>query len=918
MKGDAGRSTSPGARTDPRLGTTLAGYRILQELGRGGMGVVYLAEDAELGRQVALKILTPDPGEDDSFRRRFAREWRLAASLEHPNVIPIYGAGEADGLLWLAMRYVPGTDLRRLLQEEGALDPEVALGILSQVASALDAAHALGLVHRDVKPGNILLADTGSESFHAYLADFGLSKRISSATTLTESGAFVGTVAYASPEQVENAALDGRADQYALACVAYHCLVGQAPFADREDLAALWAHVFEPPPAISSRRPGLPPGLDSALARGMAKSPDDRYPSCAELVRSIRAQVAGASQAGVRPPPEKGRPRHDVFVSHHRADLEAARRVAASLREAGLDMFLSESGIDPERDWREQLEAALRDSAASAVLVGRGTLGSWDREDLRVARHLAAAGRLRLVPVLLPGLPEPLDPSVLPGFLASRAWVDLRAGLDQEASARSLARALRGSLRASRRMPADVSSPYRGLQAFQEEDAPFFFGREGDVQRLVELLKATRFLSVIGPSGSGKSSLVRAGLIPALRDGALPGSEAWQIRLVRPGAEPLVTLAGELLGLGSAPGMGATVDQLARDPRTLHLATSLVLGGRDPAQRVAWVVDQFEEAFTLCHDDAAREAFVANLLHAANAPGGRTVVVLTVRADFYPRLAAHPALAPAVAAHQFVVPPLDAEGLRLAVEGPADLAGARFEEGLVDTILGDTRTEPGALPLLEHALLELWERRAGSVLSLEGYRASGGVAGAIAARAEAVYAAFPPARQAVCRRVMLRLAQPGEGTEDTRRRARVGELATGPADAPDVDAVLDSLVSARLVTAGADERGEPGVEVAHEALIRAWPRLRGWLEEDRAGLRLHRRLTEAAEDWARLGRDQGDLWRGARLLEATEWQAHNKNALNPLEHEFLQASEAQADQEARETEERREKELDDARKIAAA
>jgi len=882
------------------------------------MGVVYLAEDPELSRQVALKVLSPELAADDSFRQRFAREWRLAASLEHPNVIPIHGAGEDNGVLWIAMRYVHGTDLRTLLHDEGPLEPELAVAVLSQVAAALDAAHALGLVHRDVKPANILLAGTVSEGFHAYLADFGLTKRIVSSTSLTQTGAFVGTVAYAAPEQVENTPLDGRADQYALACVAYHCLAGQAPFADREDLGALWAHVFEPPPSLTSRRPGLPPGLDSALARGMAKSPDDRYPSCADMVRSLRAQVAGASQVALGPTPEKTRPSHDVFLSHHRADREAARRVAEALHGQGLKAFLPETGLDPERDWREQLEAALRDSAACVVLVGPGSLGEWERQDLRLARSLSSAGTLRLVPVLLPGLPDPFDPTVLPDFLASRAWVDLRTGLDDERAVRDLLRVARGTSRTSHTPQAEVSSPYRGLQAFQEEDAPFFFGREGDVQRLVELLKATSFLAVVGPSGSGKSSLARAGLIPALRAGALPGSESWQIRLVRPGAEPLVTLAAELLGLGSGPGMGATVDQLARDPRTLHLATSLAMGDRETSERVAWVVDQFEEAFTLCHDEAEREAFVANLLHSANAPGGRDLVVLTVRADFYPRLAAHPALAPAVAAHQFVVPPLDAEGLRLAVEGPAKLAGARFEEGLVDTILADTRAEPGALPLLEHALLELWERRAGSVLSLEGYRASGGVAGAIAARAEAAYTALPPERQAVCCRVMLRLAQPGEGTEDTRRRARVAELATGPDDVPAVNEVLDSLVVARLVTASADEQGEPWVEVGHEALIRAWPRLRGWLEEDRAGLRLHRRLTEAAEEWDRLGRDGGALWRGARLLQSAEWRVRNEDALNPLEHEFLDSSEAQADQEAREIEDRRQKELEGARKIAAA
>jgi serine/threonine-protein kinase len=252
------------------------------------MGAVYLAEDARLGRKVALKLLAPELAGDPAFRDRFLRESRLAASLDHQHIVPVYEAGESDGQLYIAMRYVEGEDLGALLEREGALSAKTAVDILSKVASALDAAHGRGLVHRDVKPGNVLL----SPPDQVYLSDFGLTKRTGSGSVLTRTGQVVGTLDYLAPEQIEGEGVDGRVDQYSLACLAYHCLTGEVPFRKDTEAALLYAHLRAPPPKATARRPELPEAVDRVIARGMAKRPQDRYPSCGELAAALRSAVA--------------------------------------------------------------------------------------------------------------------------------------------------------------------------------------------------------------------------------------------------------------------------------------------------------------------------------------------------------------------------------------------------------------------------------------------------------------------------------------------------------------------------------------------------------------------------------------------------------------------------------------------------
>jgi serine/threonine-protein kinase len=274
---------------DLGAGSTFGLYRIESLLGRGGMSVVYLAEDTRLGRRVAIKVLSAELAADDAFRSRFVRESQLAAGLEHPNIVPVYEAGEAEGQLFIAMRYVRGTDLRTLLTREGPFDSDRTIALLRPVAAALDAAHRRGLVHRDVKPANILIAtDEGEE--HVYLSDFGLSKHTSSRSGLTKTGTFMGTVDYVAPEQIQGHDVDGRTDGYSLACVLFECLTAKVPFAKDSDVATLFGHIQDPPPRVTQARESLPSEIDEVIAQGMAKNPDDRPQTATALIdRAARA-----------------------------------------------------------------------------------------------------------------------------------------------------------------------------------------------------------------------------------------------------------------------------------------------------------------------------------------------------------------------------------------------------------------------------------------------------------------------------------------------------------------------------------------------------------------------------------------------------------------------------------------------------
>ncbi|WP_229854106.1 nSTAND1 domain-containing NTPase [Streptomyces filipinensis] len=401
--------------------------------------------------------------------------------------------------------------------------------------------------------------------------------------------------------------------------------------------------------------------------------------------------------------------------------------------------------------------------------------------------------------------------------------------------------------------------PYKGLARFEAGDGGLFFGRDQLTTELLELLRRRRFAAVFGPSGSGKSSLLRAGLIPALQHTQDPGLRLAAIRILAPGDRPAHTHARVCEPGDTSAGAGTAA------------ADTLI------------VVDQFEEVFTLCQDSGERARFIDMLL-AARRPENRLRVLIAVRADFYGRCAEHRDLADALRDAHLLAGPMSPAELREVVVGPAAAAGLTVERALTARLVQEVADAPGGLPLLSHVLLETWRRRRGKALTMGGYEAAGRLAGAIAKTAEDVYRRFTEEQSGAARRVMLRLVAPGDGTPDTRRPAERRELQNigGPTTAQ----VLEALTRARLLTQDDDT-----VDLAHEALLTAWPRLRGWIEADRERLRTHRKLTEAARAWEDLSRDPGALYRGSRLTTAHEhFGQQHRGDLTELEHAFLTTS----------------------------
>jgi len=388
--------------------------------------------------------------------------------------------------------------------------------------------------------------------------------------------------------------------------------------------------------------------------------------------------------------------------------------------------------------------------------------------------------------------------------------------------------------------PATASEcPYRGLLSFRPSDRHLFFGRERVVGELLERLTPGRLLALVGPSGSGKSSLLCAGVCAAVEAGEVPCADS--ARLITPGAEPPLDLEGE--------------------------DTELL------------VVDQFEELYTQCADPGRRARFIEALL------SRRGPLVLGVRADFYGEISGDARLARAVAANHVLLGPMGEGELRSAIEAPAELAGLELAPGLVDLVLRDAAGQPGALPLISHALCATWERRDGRTLSVQAYRSTGGVSSAIAQTAESFVQRTPEGQRPLLRGIFLRLAELGDGVEDTRKRVRSDDLVPHGASPGEVRTLLERLAESRLVTLD-----EGTVELSHEVLIRRWPRLRRWLEEDREGIRLYRRLCDAARNWDAAGREPADLYRGGRLVAALEWSRANGALLNGTERDFLDSS----------------------------
>ena len=639
-----------------------------------------------------------------------------------------------------------------------------------------------------------------------------------------------------------------------------------------------------------------------------------------------------------------------LFLSHAGRDSEQARALAARLRDGGLDVWLDVERLRPGDDWMTEIQSAVEHADAFAVYVGASGVQRYVDLEVRAAidRNVADPS-FRLVPILGPGA----GAQALPVFLRQKQWVELPDG---EAAPEKLRNLIASILDA----PAERVSflepderPFRGLGVFDVQHAHLFFGRESEVADLLVRLRTSRFLALVGGSGTGKSSLLRAGLIPALERGRFHDGRDWirdwRIAVLRPSADPFGALATAVAEL--APEADAAQRMVLRRECLAQLNEGLnaLLEKREPSSdtdalangiepnlprgtRVLLIVDQFEELYTHASSDAdparraraaaVRKRFIDLLLAAADRRSERPVyVVLTLRADFYAHVYEHPELAKRLAAHQMPALPAREEALRDMIERPLRLGGVTPGQGLIEDLLRDVGEEPGRLPLLEHALDELWNLRQ-TALTVDHYNQIGRLTGAIREHAERVVKGLGEGYVPLVRRVFGELTQLGEGSPDTRRGVSKSRLLSLGQDSAASKEIVETLINERLLTTAPNDEpvngqgGDGQVEVAHEALIREWPRLRTWLNEDREALRFGRRLEQDAQEWLENDRDAERLYRGLRLEQAEAWGKDPATVATRAQTEFLTESVQlrEKERDARRVEE--EERLDRERRLA--
>ncbi|MBN2471602.1 MAG: protein kinase, partial [Anaerolineae bacterium] len=832
-------------------GTVLKGYEVQEQIGAGGFGAVYRAYQQAVGREVAIKAILPRLANDPDFIRRFEIEAQTVARLEHMHIAPLYDYWRDPDGAYLVMRYFRGGSLAAALRS-GPYDLQAATVLLDQLTTALAVAHRSGVIHRDLKPGNILLDEDGN----AYLTDFGIAKDITQAGAgLTGVDTVVGSPDYISPEQARREPITPRTDIYCLGAVLYEVLTGEHPFPGLSSVERLYKHLNDPLPVISALDQTLRDDINVVIQKATAKDPAQRYSDVLAMAAAFRSAA------------RLDRPEEDVDIVEQltRREQEILQRIimGASNKDIAQELFVEISTVKwyinkifRKLGVRSRMQCIVRARELNLVVEGESDT------DLPVLAGTALSTGLRL----------------------------------------------------------QLENPYKGLRPFQVADTRDFFGREkltaALVARMAERVEFARFLAVVGPSGSGKSSVVRAGLIPALWRGELPGSERWFVVDMLPGAHPLDELEVALMRVAADQARNLH-EPLTRDPRGLLRAAQLILPDDD--SELVVIVDQFEEIFTLVEDEDARQYFLDLLYTCVTASRSRVRVVITLRADFYDKPLHYPEFGEMVRKRMETIMPLSAEELQRAIARPAQQVGMTFEEGLVATIVSEVHYQPGALPLLQYALTELFENREDRVLSHASYAQIGRTTGALARRAETIYAELDELSRETAREMFLRLVTLGEGAEDTRRRVLRAEL-QAIADDPDVmEALVDTYTGYRLLSLDHDPATRaPVVELAHEAILREWGRLRNWLDESRHEIRQQRFLATAAADWQAAKHDASYLLHGARLEQFDAWADAAPLALTRKEREFLVASIA-ARQEHEETErERQARELALAREAAEA
>jgi formylglycine-generating enzyme required for sulfatase activity len=600
-----------------------------------------------------------------------------------------------------------------------------------------------------------------------------------------------------------------------------------------------------------------------------------------------------------------------AFLSYNSKDTAIIERISLALAKKGVRSWFDRK-LNLGDPWQAEIQKELEAAYCCVVFVSVHSLGDWQEDEIAAAIHLSKRRDAPSYPVI-PVLLNQASTDILPPFLRQLHALQLTDGENSSTFNELAGRLLQIQNQSIRENPQDSCSdstpteslrcPYRGLEYFDEKDTADFYGRDQAVNEMLRRLarKAEAgnplgFLALVGNSGAGKSSLLRAGVLPALRAGRLPDSQNWSYVLMRPGRHPVQELSWALRHdqplCSYLPTAAALQSGLVANKDALHQETRAAFYGDEHRRRLVLLIDQFEEVFTVCDDKAIRTAFLDNLLQASTAEHAHIVVILTLRADCFGRSACHPELAQEIADNTFFVTQLSPKQLQEAIEKPALNAGLTVDPGLVGTILNDAKDEAGVMPLIQHCLLELYHKRDGNRLTLTAYQSIGGIEMALQQRASKVYDSLDSKGKEVCRRVLLRLTQLADGSRIVRRRVSDVELRWDDVDSAITSQVIDILSAphARLLTLEATEGDPPGriIEVAHEALITQWPLLRTWLKEAGRDLELQQETRSATAKWLDSGKDPNYLFAGIRLRKL-ERLAQKPGALNEPEIAFLRA-----------------------------
>jgi serine/threonine protein kinase len=878
-----------------REGQRIGNYHLHRLLGKGSFAEVYLGEHLYLRNSAAIKILRGSLNEKDEYL--FLSEAQTVARLAHPNIVRVREFAIERSIPFLAMDYAPGGTLRHRYPEGTCLSLEQTVTHVKYIAAALQYAHNRGIIHRDVKPENVL---QGSE--HAMLSDFGISVQAPrpNATTSQE---WAGTFSYMAPEQFQSKAVFA-SDQYALAIMTYEWLCGVRPF-EGSSTSLAYQHGYVSPPPLRDKDPSLPEAVEIVVLKALSKAPEDRYVSVLNFARALERasrntsyDIQANAETVISDAPHQTVIR-SVFLSHAALDDITRLQTDLSIRD------LSVQDDPAPEPLEEKTRQAIR--AAQVVLL---VLTPQTRSSATVKEHLRIAGIYQRKVLCVWAQGDDLQ-NLLPVGAEHAHIIDARGQRYKQALDEiiiSLERERRGVTVIETPLPLldfEPRNPYKGLRAFTQYDRADFFGRETVVRELLARLKKmdrsaaiddanSRFLAVVGPSGSGKSSIVMAGLLPKIQDGALPGSEAWvYLAPMVPGKQPLEALVHLLAARFPEKGPQAVREVLRREGGFgLHqLGLALV---KQPEARVVVTIDQFEELFSSDISEQERQLFIQVLVTAATEPRGSVLVLLTLRADFYDRPFAYPALGRLVQQQQCAVLPMSVEDLRNVIERPASLPDVRllFDEDLVGDLLFDMRGQAGALPLLEFALDQLFYHRREHRLTRYAYQEIGGVRGALSKHAESTYQSLPSdEHRRLARTLFVRLIQPGEhGQEPIRRRAETSEFALEDAEQTRLlHEVINVFTDARLIIVN-QFIATSALEISHEALIREWTRLATWLQEAREDIHLQQIISNDVIEWERRGKPKDRLYRGSQLKESLAWRERNTASGN--EAAFLRVSAA--------------------------